>query len=358
MGQGDAPARRRRDAQRRAQGVEVALDRRVGELEAGDAAEGAGREGEAPEAVALGDAQLVPAGQQVEGARHQVARHRLGRVGGREEQGQARGAGAPPGPGRRPVPRRRPGRRGRRGSRRPRPAGRGRRPDRPRRRSSAAWPAEALGQRLEHPARARRERGAAAVDADAQVSHGAPAAGRGARRGRGRGAGRGRRSRRRGRGAPATAGRAAADHWPRRISLALPTRCLLSRTHRRPSRWPGGHSRGRPTASSQQASGRLTPQAVARPIHSQGRALTSMRWSRPSRGSRLTSTWEMPWKPRASSSASHRAARPGSQRDSAARAAPNPTGHWRSFLPVKAARAGRRRRGSCRTSTGASRRPG
>ena len=98
VGQGDAPARRRGDAQGDAQRVQILLDGRVGQVvEPGDPGEGAGGERQAPEAVALADAQLVPAGGG-EGAGDQVAGSGSpGRLGGKSRVNPAARCTAAPG---------------------------------------------------------------------------------------------------------------------------------------------------------------------------------------------------------------------------------------------------------------------
>src|SRR5213592_1932973 len=90
-----------------------------------------------------------------------------------------------------------------------------------------------------------------------------------------------------------------------------------------------------PVRSRYAINGRSTPQAAARPCHCQRRGLTSISLKRPSRGSRLNSTCEMPWKPRAS-----RRRRPASttsctQTASPTRHVPTSGGTCFSFRPQK-----------------------
>jgi hypothetical protein len=73
VGQVDRPCARRGQAEGAPERVEVALDRGPEQVEALDPREGALGQREAPEAVAVGDPELVDPGHQVEGARHQVA---------------------------------------------------------------------------------------------------------------------------------------------------------------------------------------------------------------------------------------------------------------------------------------------
>ena len=185
--QGDAPGAGRRDAQPGPQGGEVALHRGVLQVEARDPPEGAGRQGQPAELVALGHAQLVPPGEEVEGARDQVARDRPLGPGGREEQGEV-AAAVRRRARERPVPLEE----GLGGEVGGDPEARGGGiggvdevrlavgPHRP--------SAERLGQRLEHPAGAGREGGARAVHPQPQLRHGAGA--RCASRGRAPAAGR------------------------------------------------------------------------------------------------------------------------------------------------------------------------
>ena len=64
---------------------------------------------------------------------------------------------------------------------------------------------------------------------------------------------------------------------PRRTSPALAARCLADSTQRTSLRCPSAQVRGRPMASRNAASGRLTPTSVASEIHSHERGFTSMR---------------------------------------------------------------------------------
>ena len=92
VGQGHAPPAGRGDRQRPPQGGDVALDRGLLQVEPGDPAERARGQRQPVEAVPVDHAQLVPARQEVEGARHQVARDLPLRVARREQQGEAPGA--------------------------------------------------------------------------------------------------------------------------------------------------------------------------------------------------------------------------------------------------------------------------